>query len=343
MESRSADGWDDLVATFTSAGVSVPPIPAALRPYLERRDEWFWSTRDLERGELYDPQLLMEEATSPVVDYVAIAHVGHGVNSDFVTYQAVFGPVALFAQAGWGGAYVDGAEQTAKLSAQFEAIAKVLDRAESWPEIARLGHRLFVAESADKSIDICTWLEIDGRGQPGLSELRRTALRTTALSRAAQRLDPAALDDGGAPGDLVEVAVELEWEEIGSVELAAGSLVFPQELPRQPGLYRFRFLGLEGERAYIGEASDLRRRGGHHRLGSEAGATNKRMHDAMQAHLGPDRHIKMAIALGGIVTVGGHVQPLDLRRKASRLLAEVAALHSVPREQLLNLPGIGER
>jgi len=37
------------------------------------------------------------------------------------------------------------------------------------------------------------------------------------------------------------------------------------------------------------------------------------------------------------------VQPLDVRRKASRLLAEAAALHSIPRDQLLNLPGIGDR
>lgn len=343
MESRSADGWDDLVATFTSAGVSVPPIPAALRPYLERRDEWFWSTRELARGELYDPQLLMAEATSPVADYVAITHVGHGANSYFVTYQAVFGPVALFAQTGWGGVYMDSAEQAAELGAQFEAIAKILDLADSWPEIARQGHRLIVAESLDKDMDICTWLELDGRSQPGLGSLRRTALRTTALSRAARRLDPGSLEEGQAPRDLVDVAVELEWEEIGAVELVAGALVLPPGLPKQPGLYRFRFLGPDGERVYVGEASDLQRRGGQYRLGHATGATNKRMHDAMHAHLGQGKQIEMAIALGGIVTVGGYLEPLDLNRKASRLLAEAAAVHAVPREQLLNLPGIGER
>jgi hypothetical protein len=63
----------------------------------------------------------------------------------------------------------------------------------------------------------------------------------------------------------------------------------------------------------------------------------------MHQHLGPDKRIEMAIALGGIVTVDGYVQLLDVRRKSSRLLAEAAALHSIPRDQLLNLPGIGER
>lgn len=342
--SGSASGWEDLVATFTSAGVPVPPIPAALKPHLDRRDEWFWSTREMDRSELYDPRLINEEATYPVPDYVAIAHVGHGVNSYFVTYQGVFGPVALFAQTGWGGgAYMDNAEQTAKLAAQFESIAKVLDLAESWPEIARLGHRLLVEESTPKDIDICTWLELDGRSQSGLGLLRRTALGTTAITRAAERLDPRVLEDSRAPRDTVDVAVEMDWEEIGPVELVGDTLVFPPDLPKQPGLYRFRFVRPDGERVYVGEASDLHRRGGHYRLGNPTGATNKRLHDAMHKHLGPGSHIEMAIALGGIVIIDGYLRPLDLRRKMSRLLAEGAALHSIPPEQLLNLPGIGDR
>ena len=121
---------------------------------------------------------------------MAIAHVGHGVTSYFLTYQAVLVPVALFAQTGWGGVYLDSAEQTAELAAQFGAIAEVLDLAESGPEIARVGHRLVVAESGCKGIDICTWLELDGQRQPGLAELRRTDRRPTALARAARRLDP---------------------------------------------------------------------------------------------------------------------------------------------------------
>jgi hypothetical protein len=314
-----------------------------LKPRLERRDEWFWSTRQMDRSELYDPRLIEQEATSPVPDYVAIGHVGHGVNSYFVTYQAVVGPVALFVQTGWGGVYMDSAEQTVRLAAHFEAIAKVLDLAHSRPETARLGQRLLVVVSASKDVDICTWLELDGRSQPGLGQLRRTALRATALSRAAQRLDPRVVGEGGPPRNTVNVAVEMEWEEIGSVERVDGALVFTADLPKEPGLYRFRFLGPDGEQVYVGEASDLRRRGGHYRLGNATGATNLRLHEIMHGHLRAGRHIEMATALGGIVTIGGYLWPLDVRRKASRLLAEAAALHSIPPEQLLNLPGIGDR
>ncbi len=339
----STEGWDDLAATFRSEGIPVPPIPEALKTSLQSRGDWFWSTRDIGRFDLYDPVLIEREATRPVPDYVAIARVGHGVNSYFLTYQTVFGPVALFAQTGWAGAYMDRARQASEVAAQLGAIAKVLGLADAWPQLRRVGRRLLVVESADKGIDICTWLELDGRSQPGLNSLRRTDLRATALARAASRLDPSDLEGRAASSNLVDVAVELDWEEIGPVGLLDTSLVFPADLPKQPGLYRFRFVGPDGEHVYIGEASDLRRRGGHYRLGNEGGATNKRLHDAMLKHLGAGRHIEMAIALGGILTVDGDVQALDVRRKASRLLAEGAAVHAVPRDQLLNLPGIGER
>ena len=339
---ESAGGWDDLVATFTASGLPVPPVPVALRPALERRGEWFWSTRPLDRGDLYDPHLLMDEATWPGPDYIAIARVGHGVNSHFLSCQAVFGPVALFAQTGWGGVYMDQERQAAEVTAQLERVARVLALADVWPEIARAGHRLIVAESVYKGINLCTWLELDGRPQPGLRSIQRSGGGDSALARAASRLQPSAPGDAAA-ANLVNVAVELEWEEIGQVRLQDGALAFPERLPKDPGLYRFRFVIAGMERVYVGEASDLQRRAGHYRIGHATGATNKRLHDAMLRHLAEGGTIAMALALGGVLTIGGDVQALDVRRKASRLLAEAAALHAIPQERLLNLPGIGDR
>jgi hypothetical protein len=48
------DGATDLAATFTAAGLPVPPIPAVLGPALIRRDEWLWATREVDRLEMYD-------------------------------------------------------------------------------------------------------------------------------------------------------------------------------------------------------------------------------------------------------------------------------------------------
>ena len=54
---------------------------------------WFWSTRDLDRHELYGPQLLIREATHRVPDYLAIAHVGHGMNQ--LEIIAVLGAIGI--------------------------------------------------------------------------------------------------------------------------------------------------------------------------------------------------------------------------------------------------------
>ena len=53
----------------------------------------------------------IEEALSnPDREYVAVGHAGHGINSYAMHYFLVYGPVALFAQLPWGGAYMDSTE-----------------------------------------------------------------------------------------------------------------------------------------------------------------------------------------------------------------------------------------
>jgi hypothetical protein len=63
----------------------------------------------------------------------------------------------------------------------------------------------------------------------------------------------------------------------------------------------------------------------------------------MTEHIASGGLIEISIATAATVSVDDHVRPLDLRRKASRLLAENAAIHAVPYlEPLENLPGIGD-
>jgi hypothetical protein len=180
-------GWRDLVATFTEADLPIPPAPADLMPRLERRDAWFWSTRDLDRGALYDPGLIIDEATPPA-DYLAIGHVGHGMNSWFLTYQLVSGPLALFAQIGWGGAFEDGPSDRETLRDQYAAIQTLLDltagSAGAWADDLRL----IVLAGEDKGIDVCTWVALDDRPRPELLTWPRRYGSASALQRAATEL-----------------------------------------------------------------------------------------------------------------------------------------------------------
>ena len=78
-------GIEDITKAFDSQGFGVPPVPPRLGGALTRLDAWLWSTRDLDRGGLYDPHGLIDDATRPCPDYVAVGTSGHGVNSSFLT------------------------------------------------------------------------------------------------------------------------------------------------------------------------------------------------------------------------------------------------------------------
>ncbi len=188
-------GERDLVATLTEASLPLPPLPAELAWDLERRDAWFWSTRDLDRSQLYDPELLIREATHPVPDYLALAHVGHGMNSYFLTYQLVSGPLALFAQVAWGGALTVEEAEVKQVRLTFEAIASLLAAAHSRRPV-RHDLRLVVMDGATKGIDTCTWVALDGQPRPELERWPRAAGATNALLRGVSELSSVG---GGGP------------------------------------------------------------------------------------------------------------------------------------------------
>jgi hypothetical protein len=140
----------------------------------------------------------------------------------------------------------------------------------------------------------------------------------------------------------MRVEVRFEWHEIGEVTLdALGRLAFPP-LPTEPGIYRLRLVGPPTTNC-IGEALDLRRRADGYRVGHPSQPTNLRINRRMHEHLEAGGRVEVGIAVNVEAEVNGRVQMLDLSRKASRVLAESAALHLIPdAEGLENLPGVGE-
>ena len=141
----------------------------------------------------------------------------------------------------------------------------------------------------------------------------------------------------------MRVSVELEWGPVREVLMDRGRLVFPH-LPETAGLHRLRLVGPTSASTYIGETANLKRRAAGYRGGYAGQVTNARMNRRMREHLGAGGRIEMSIATAAVLAVDGETdRPLDLARKASRLLVEAAALHAVPdAEPLENLPGIGD-
>lgn len=144
----------------------------------------------------------------------------------------------------------------------------------------------------------------------------------------------------GAP---VDVRVRLQWLDAGTITLdAAGKPTF-NALPDAPGLYRLTFTGAaDGRpRLYIGESDSLRRRlVGNYRNPGSGQQTSLRVNAQLREHLNAGGTVALALATSAVVNLTGTEQPLDLTRKAARLLAENAALvlaHTSDDAHIINL------
>jgi hypothetical protein len=125
-----ASGYDDLVRTFREWELATPPVPAELRPRLRRPDDLpLWTTRDIDPMEMYFLRTYPGEVfQGPVDDYLAVSHAGHGINSYGLNVHLVLGPLAVFAQDGFGGVYMDAARCREEIAATMEGLGRLLDR-----------------------------------------------------------------------------------------------------------------------------------------------------------------------------------------------------------------------
>jgi hypothetical protein len=160
------DGWTDLVETFRSRGLPVPPVPASLRPALKRRGPWCWATSDGVTG-LGMYSWSMEEVEAVLTgqgarhSYLAVSHAGHGINSYAVTYHLVYLGLAVFLQDGWGGIYMDNDAQAASLADMFRRCQALIERWDTQPQPP--GRGLLCIESRLRGTAACGWVAADGR------------------------------------------------------------------------------------------------------------------------------------------------------------------------------------
>jgi hypothetical protein len=99
-------GFKAATATFTKAGLPLPPIPSEFVVGLKEIEPWCFASRRVTGIEMYFfDRYLKEVRTSRVPAYVALSHAGHGINSYSLNYDLVVGSLALFAQVSWGGVY----------------------------------------------------------------------------------------------------------------------------------------------------------------------------------------------------------------------------------------------
>jgi len=130
---------DQAKEAFAEQNLPFPPLPQALAERLQAFGNSVFTTRELDYGpyglEAFSGSLLAGEPTD---DYAVLGFDGHGINSWAVHYYLVQGPIALFIQIEWGGAYTDADEARQRVQTAFEwagALQPALDAAASQGKI----------------------------------------------------------------------------------------------------------------------------------------------------------------------------------------------------------------
>lgn len=112
-------------AQFSGAGLPVPAIPAPLAGKLAEREVWVFSTRTLDVSPYELDHYVAEVEAGGVQDYAVLAHAGHGCNSYAIHYYLVNGPLRLFLQLAWGGAYGNREEDASRIGACFDLADRI--------------------------------------------------------------------------------------------------------------------------------------------------------------------------------------------------------------------------
>jgi hypothetical protein len=134
---------------YRADGLTVPYIPAEMLPKLEKLSPAIFGTRRDTPPPYALHLFAIEVATKPTEDYLIFGHDGHGTNSWAIHYYLVRGPLALFLQISWGGAYGDKGGDTGRVNRKLAQAAELAHAVEAAQEQGKFkpGQRLFVADS----------------------------------------------------------------------------------------------------------------------------------------------------------------------------------------------------
>lgn len=193
-----------------------------------------------------------------------------------------------------------------------------------------------------RTVDLAGSTVVFARGQVGGSFVERGRRPAGGPVDAVSAWGPPSAQP--TPVETVDVRVHFEWSRLGNTALdSAGKIVFPRPLPAAPGLYRFILTASHGRnRIYIGESDNLRRRLTSYRNPGPRQRTNLRVNALLVRHLGAGLSVTVDLAVAAVRhSPGSPDTPLDLSRKAGRLLAESAALVLAQRSATADVENIG--
>ena len=120
-------GYASMVREFMRARLQPPPIPQSLRPQIFAQGDCCWGTRPENSFEMYLMwDYIVQLLPDRLINYVAVSHAGHGINSYGLQFALGYGPLVVIVQNSWGGAYNDHAENACSISRTYNQIKRLL-------------------------------------------------------------------------------------------------------------------------------------------------------------------------------------------------------------------------
>ncbi len=145
-------------AAFAEAGLPWPPMPETLAAQLQRAAPWVFASRELPASPYALAPFVQELIEQPAVpDYAVAALDGYGTNSWAAHFFLVQGPLAVFIQEPWGGAYTDTEAQRPQVERLFDWAGRLPGQVQACQAEGRIptGWRLVVV--AAQAFDRATW------------------------------------------------------------------------------------------------------------------------------------------------------------------------------------------
>ena len=140
------NGVDPAVSFISKKKLLLPPIPQSFRSSVEELGSGVFGTAWAKGRSLYNVQAFMNEAMNNAnARFFVFGQAGHGINSWAMHYYLVDGPIALFLQLPYGGAYMSREASIGAITGAWGLI-KDLIRAADEAEVAT-EERLYIVES----------------------------------------------------------------------------------------------------------------------------------------------------------------------------------------------------
>lgn len=113
-------------STLRRHRLQTPLVPIPLQPQIQRKRDWVWGSRqDIPR--LYEISSYIEEALSgSSTDFFLLGHDGHGTNSWFLHCYLQHGPLSVFVQTPWGGAFTESAAAEDAVKRRFQVLERLI-------------------------------------------------------------------------------------------------------------------------------------------------------------------------------------------------------------------------